>query len=177
MPLGQDIERLTFPLRLLATRITAVLSNTLLGIPVIHLGTRLLEPNGAYAYDVAPACSGIRSLTAIVAFSMIYGFVTFKTMWRRSLLAASAIPLAVAGNVFRLLLIVVAAEAFGQRAGDYIHASDVFSLAPYVPPILGILALGYWLDEDKNKRGKSDHPRLAETSPDAVLIGNPEPKP
>ena len=77
----------------MSTKITSVISNTVLGIPVIHLGTRLLEPNGAYAYDVAPACSVIRSLTAIIAFSMVYGFITFKTMWRRGFILASAIPL------------------------------------------------------------------------------------
>jgi len=175
MPLGADIDRLTFPLRLLSTKITAVISNTALGIPVVDVGTRLLDPNSAYAYDVAPACSGIRSLTAIIAFSMVYGFISFNTMWRRSLMVAAAIPLAVAGNVFRLLLIVVAAEAFGQQAGDYVHASDLFSLAPYVPPLAGMLALGYWLDEDRKKKPAKERP--IESSPDALLMGNPEPKP
>jgi exosortase len=175
MPLGPDIERLTFPLRLLATKITVVFSGTVLGIPVVQLGTRLLDSNGAYAYDVAPACSGIRSLTAIIAFSMVYGFITFKTMWRRSVMVVAAIPLAVAGNVFRLLLIVVAAEAFGQQAGNYVHASDLFSMAPYVPPLVGMLALGYWLEEDRKKKRSKD--RSLDPSPASLLIGNPEPKP
>ena len=56
-----------------------------------------------------------------------------------------------AGNVFRLSLIVVAAEAFGRSAGNYVHESSLFSLAPYVPSIGGIMLLGWWLREDKKK--------------------------
>jgi exosortase len=146
MPFGDAIEPLTFRLRLVATKITAVFGNVVLGIPVICSGTRLIDPNGNYAYEVAPACGGIRSLTAILAFSIVYGFVALKSFWRRLLIVASAVPLAILGNVVRLTLIVVAAETFGRDAGKYVHASGFFSLVPYVPAILGMLLLGRWLE-------------------------------
>lgn len=152
MPLGDAIEPLTFRLRLFATKATAAFSNVALGIPVICSGTRLIEPNGNYVYEVAPACGGIRSLTAILAFSIVYGFVAFKAFWRRSLIVASALPLAVVGNVARLTLIVIAAETFGPVAGKYVHSSSFFSLVPYVPAILGMLLLGRGLEENKRKR-------------------------
>jgi exosortase len=147
MPLGSGFEVVTFPLRLLATKITGVVCQTLLGINVVRNGTQLFDAGGSYQYEVAAACSGIRSLTAIVAFGVIYGYITFDTTWRRLVVAAAALPLAVVANVFRLTLIVLAAEAFGQKAGDYVHGSGLFSLAPYLPAIGGTLLLGYWLRE------------------------------
>lgn len=152
VPLGTSGEVITFPLRMLATRITAVVCDTLLGINVLQDGTRLFDAGGSYQYEVAPACSGIRSLTAILAFSVIYGYITFKATWRRLAMAVAAFPLAVLANVFRLTLIILAAEAFGQKAGNYVHESSVFSLAPYIPSIGGMLFLGWWLREDKRSK-------------------------
>lgn len=160
VPLGPGgTEIISFPLRLMATTITAVFSDWVLGIKVIQSGTQLMDAGGTYQYEVAAACSGIRSLTAIVAFSVVYSYISFKTGWRRMLIVASAIPLAVVANVFRLALIVVAAEAFGQDAGNYVHESSIFGLAPYIPSIGGMLLLGWWLSEDRKKR-KEPEPML-----------------
>jgi exosortase/archaeosortase family protein len=91
----------------------------------------------------------MRSLTAITALALIAGIVTFHSNWRRLLMVVAAVPLAVAGNVLRLLVIIIAAEAFGQDAGSAVHASSVFSLLPYVPAVVGVLALAHWLREDR----------------------------
>lgn len=150
VPMGSGMtEIVSFPLRLVATKITAVFCDYILGIHVVQNGTQLLDAGGTYQYEVAAACSGIRSLTAIVAFSVIYGFVTFRSGWRRISIAASAIPLAVVANVFRLTFIVIAAEAFGQDAGNFVHENWFFSLLPYIPAIAGMLGLGWWLNEDR----------------------------
>ncbi len=161
VPLGPGgTEIVSFPLRLMATKITGVFCDYVLGIHVIQNGTQLLDSGGTYQYEVAAACSGIRSLTAIVAFSVIYGYVTFKTGWRRLLMVASAIPLAVIANVFRLTFIVLAAEAFGQDAGNYVHESAFFGLVPYVPSIGGMLFLGWWLNEDRKKSREPGQPSV-----------------
>jgi len=159
VPIGSMGEAVTFPLRQIATQITALVCHLALGINVIQNGTQLLDPGGAYQYEVAAACSGIRSLTAIIAFALIYGYLNFNVVWRRLAILASAFPLAVVANVFRLCLIVLAAEAFGQKAGDYVHHSSWLSLAPYVPSLGGVLALGWWLREDR--KGGSPPPPIA----------------
>ena len=157
VPLGPGgTEIVSFPLRMMATTITAVFCDVFLGIKVVQNGTQLFDAGGSYQYEVAAACSGIRSLTAIVAFSVIYGYMSFKTGWRRLLMVASAIPLAVIANVFRLTLIVLAAEAFGQNAGNYVHESSVFGMVPYIPAIGGMLLLGWWIGEDRKARRKTE---------------------
>lgn len=170
VPIGNLIVALTFPLRLAATEITAALCKGILGINVIQEGTRILDAMGQYQYEVAAACSGIRSLTATTAIAMIYAFVAFTKPWHRVLIIFSALPLAVVSNVFRLSSIIVAAEAFGQKAGDWIHNSTVLSLLPYIPAIGGMLLLGHLLNrpwgvskrEVINGRGLASAPTGAE---------------
>jgi exosortase len=149
VPVGTMSETLTFPLRLLATDITVFLSKNVLGIPVLQDGTRIFDANGSFQYEVAAACSGLRSLTATLALATIYGFVTFKRTWRAVFMVSLAFPLAVVANVFRLTMIIVAAEAFGQSAGNFVHENSILSLLPYVPAIGGILVIGYLLRETK----------------------------
>jgi exosortase len=145
VPLGGGAEPLTFPLRLMATNIAATLCRTLLGIDVIQRGNLLLDAAGSYRYEVAAACSGIQSLTAILALALIYAGLNGMSLFRTALLVLTGIPMAIVANVVRLLMIVTAAEAFGQGAGDYVHRSGLFSLLPYVPAIVGLLVVGRWL--------------------------------
>jgi len=151
VPMASLSEKIAFPLRLLATWITVGLAQTVLGIDVAQNGTSIWEPTGRYQYEVAAACSGLRSLTAIFALATIYGFIEFKKNWQRLVIMASAFPLAVAGNVVRLAGIIVTAETFGQAAGNSLHESTWFSLLPYVPPIVGLLALGHWLGKGASR--------------------------
>jgi exosortase len=149
VPVQNIIGGLTFKLRMIATSITAVVCKAVLGINVIQDGTRIFDGMGHYEYEVAAACSGIRSLTATLAIAMIYAFIAFRSHWRKAVMIAAAFPLAVVANVFRLSTIVVAAEAFGQKAGNFVHENSILSLLPYVPSIIGILVLGRFLGEKR----------------------------
>lgn len=147
VPLGTLGEAITVPLRIIAAAVTAGVSNHLLGIDVIREGTQLFDPGKKFQYEVAAACGGIRSLIALLGISTVYGLISFEGKWQRLIVILSAFPLAIAGNVFRLLCIVVAAEAFGQETGSYVHDNFVLSLLPYIPAIVGLLLLGKWLRE------------------------------
>lgn len=109
-----------------------------------------MDPTGHYLYDVAAACSGIRSLFATFAVAIIYAMLCFRAWWKRGLLIASALPLAVFGNIVRMLSIIIAAEIWGQEAGNYVHEGGPFgviSLLPYAAAFAGLLLLGHWLRE------------------------------
>ena len=147
VPLGARSEFITFPLRQLVTWLVEVVAHWILGIDVIRVGTQLFDSSGTYQYEVAAACSGIRSLIAIFLLATIYGFIAFRPMWKRLLLMALAFPLAVLGNLTRMLFIIMAAELGGQKAGNYVHESSLFSLVPYVPAIIGLLVAGRLMEE------------------------------
>jgi exosortase len=171
VPLGAAAEPLTVPLRLVATRCTSLFCDGVLGIGVIQEGNRLFDPAHTYSYEVAMVCSGIKSLTTILAFGVIYAYLGFQSWWRRCLIVATAIPMAVAANVCRLSLIIIAAETFSPEAGNYVHDSGFLSLVPYIPAFGGMLLLGWWLREDRR-------PRAARTPAEGpVLMPNAETEP
>jgi exosortase len=145
IPVAGFVESVTFPLRIFATNITYGVTHGILGLTVLKKGTQLFDANGAYNYDVAAACSGIRSLISLLALTTIYGMMTFKKNWKRLLVILMAVPLAVASNVLRLTSIVVAAEAFGQKTGDFVHEWSGF--LTYGVAIAGMLLVGWWLRE------------------------------
>lgn len=150
VPLGWSAVAITFPLRVLVCKITVLICGYLFQIDVIREGTTLLDPSHRYQYEVAAACSGIRSLFATFAIAIIYAMLSFRHWWKRGLLILSAVPLAVLGNVIRMLTIVLAAEIGGQHAGDNVHEGGplgIYSLLPYVAAFGGLLLLGHWLRE------------------------------
>ena len=147
VPLGSLTEPITFPLRLLVSKTVAFICQHLLAIDVQSVGTSLIRLPDRFQYDVAAACSGIRSLMAIVAISIIYAFMVFRSWPRRILLIAVAVPLAFIGNTFRMMVIVLAAEFWGQAAGNRAHESTFWSMLPYVPAIVGLMLLGRWLEK------------------------------
>jgi exosortase len=146
VPLGSMGTAITFPLRLLVTWLVEQVAHWILGIDVVRVGTQLMNPSGTYQYEVAAACSGIRSLVAIFLLATVYSFLTFRSGWKRLLLMALAFPFAILGNLVRMLCIVVAAELGGQNAGNYVHESTWISLIPYIPAIVGLLWIGRWME-------------------------------
>jgi exosortase len=158
LPLGTLAETITFPLRLIATKLTTGFSATVLGISVIRQGTLIFDPSGAFSYEVAAACGGLRSLTAVLALCTIYAFMNFKKARNILLMIAAGFPLAVLGNVTRLVLIIIVSEAFGQKWGNWVHDNAFFSLLPYLPPIVGILLLGHLLGEEQKAKTPIEPP-------------------
>lgn len=151
VPLGSLTEPITFPLRLMVSKLVAFICQNILAIDVASEGTSLVRLPSRYQYEVAAACSGIRSLVAVTAIAIIYAFMVFKTWKLRLLLIGSAIPLAVIGNTFRMMVIVLAAEFGGQAAGIKAHDSTFWSMLPYVPAIFGLMFLGRWLEKIQDR--------------------------
>jgi exosortase len=157
IPFSAIATSVTFPLQLLVSRSAEFVANNVFGIDVKRVGTQLMDPMGQYQYEVAAACSGIRSLFTVGLMATIGAFLFYKSWWRRILLMASAVPLAITGNILRLLAIVVSAAIGGQKYGDYVHEGGplgIISLLPYVPAFFGLLAAGKWLAERKASEPK-----------------------
>jgi exosortase len=93
----------------------------LVGIDVLRNGTQLLSPDGSYSYDVAAACSGMRSLMALAALSLLVGHLSFRSWPRRAAVGLLCFPYAFVGNVVRIFSIIVAAAWKGQHAGAVVH--------------------------------------------------------
>lgn len=148
IPIASLGEKITFPLRYLVTHIVAFICNKILLMDVVREGTQLFNSSHTYAYEVAAACSGLRSLVAVFAIATIYGFLVFQKNWKRGVMMLAAAPLAIIGNVARLLLVVLTADIAGQEAGNFVHENWFFSTVPYLLAFLGVYFLGGWLRHD-----------------------------
>ncbi len=74
-------------------------------------GMQLFFPTGELRVE-AP-CSGLRSLVALLATGTLFAYFQKGGLWRRLTVMLAAIPIALAGNIARLLLLLVAADRRG----------------------------------------------------------------
>lgn len=119
IPMGA-LDAVGFHLRVVVIATTEVLVNAI-GVEVVRNGTQLFSPDGSYQYDVAAACSGVRSLMALLALSALVGYLGLRSNGRRVGVFLLAVPLTVVGNVVRISAIVLAGEWLGQGAGEFLH--------------------------------------------------------
>ena len=148
-----------FPLRLAMSH-GSVEALNLLGMRSVLSGTGILsapdaltgKPMGAlFSVDVANPCSGIRSLFALMMVSALYGHFSVEGWWRKWALFLAAIPLAVIGNLFRILILTFGTVAFGPQIaiGTLKDPSFFHLLAGYVVyavAIAGMLGVSWLLN-------------------------------
>jgi len=94
----------TFPMQLMASKVTAYLLN-FIGMTVVVQGNVIHLPN--QALEVAEACSGMRSLVSLLALGAIYAYISQKRFSAKLILFISTIPIAVAANIFRVFITAV----------------------------------------------------------------------
>jgi exosortase D (VPLPA-CTERM-specific) len=100
IPLPQlIIIKLTFPLRLLSSRLSALFLQVM-GVPV-YLHGNILDL-GVRQLQVVDACSGLRYVLSIVALGAIYCYFSQRQIWKIAVLLAVTIPAAVFANALRL---------------------------------------------------------------------------
>jgi exosortase D (VPLPA-CTERM-specific) len=94
------INRVTFPLQLLAARLSTELLE-LVGVPALREGNIIYLASGTL--DIAEACSGIRSLISLITLAVIYAYLMETRTWVRVVLVCLAVPIAVVANSLRIL--------------------------------------------------------------------------
>ena len=153
MPLGNSAEIITFPLRMIVTQLSVAISQYGLGIDVIRNGTQIFDSTRTFQYDVAPACSGIRSLVALLATGTIYGVIGFNKGWKTILIICSAVPLAVLANTARITAVILVGKVAGHDAGAFIEQKFGFVTFPLA--VVGMLLLGYLIRDRKPSTSRS----------------------
>jgi exosortase len=113
---------IAFPLRMVMSTMASHLL-PVIGIPCVQSGTALLSapdvlnniPLGArFQIDIADPCSGIRSLFALLMFSALFGYLFLPRLWQQWAIFLSAFPLAILGNLVRVILLVMGSIWFGS---------------------------------------------------------------
>ena len=131
IPLPQSLVNVVaFPLQLIAAD-AATESLHWLAIPALREGNIIHLANTQLF--VEEACSGLRSLMALVTLGVIFAYFFRKTWGERGIIVASTIPIAIVVNSFRVGLTGVLTHYFGKEAaGGWIHQTEglfTFALA------------------------------------------------
>jgi exosortase len=106
------LDSIAFPLRMFSTELATHMLNGL-GITAVRSGTAIFIPSMPTGMDVADPCSGLRSLLAMTALTAVYAYFTQETLLKKWILFAASIPLAVIGNIARIVTIAIVSEAIG----------------------------------------------------------------
>jgi exosortase len=140
IPLATFLDVVTVHLRLLASS-TAFAVARGLGADIVQQGTMVGAADGSFAIDVADPCSGLRSLFALMALTAGYAYFTQPTWPRRGILFAASVPIAILGNVARILSIVLVANyASSDFATGFYH--DYSGFVVFAVAILLMVATG-----------------------------------
>lgn len=163
VPLPQSIvNTIAFPLQLIAAK-AAVVSLQELGIPALVEGN-IIHLAHAELF-VADACSGLRSLMALITLGVVFAhFFKPGVLWIQVLLVASTIPIAIAVNSFRVGLTGFLAHQFGEEfATGAIH--DFQGIFTFGLAFVTLLGEGRLIDYLTGKSDRdADPPAVSEHS-------------
>jgi len=134
------MNTLNFALKELAVN-GAVRGAEALGATVHRVGMQLFFPSGELR--VESPCSGLRSLLALLATATLFAYFQKGGLWRRAVVMLAAIPIALAGNMARLLLLLVAAwyRSVDWATGGFHLVTGYVMYAVALALLLGLRAL------------------------------------
>lgn len=121
-PPGWLIDSATAPLKLFVSYVTTS-GLQAIGIPVFREGVTLMVAQ--YQLLVEDACSGMNSITGLIAISLFYIYLLRNASWTYSLLlVALVVPIAVAANIIRVGVLVLLTYFFGDAvAQGFLHTA------------------------------------------------------
>jgi exosortase len=111
------------------------------GQPILRVGNVLQLPNGEELF-VAEACSGITSLITLVPLGVFLAYFVERGWLRRAILVGTVVPVAMAGNLARVLVTVALARRIGAEAATQSSLHVWIGLATYVVACLVLLGVG-----------------------------------
>lgn len=135
-------NQIAFPLQLIASDY-ATRAIRLFGIPALREGN-VIEL-AQMKLQVVEACSGIRSLVTLAALAVVYAYFFESKWWRRIVLVAAVIPIAVIANAARVTMTGVLAHQQGVQAAEgFLHSFS--GLAVFLVAVGLLLALAQLLN-------------------------------
>ncbi len=117
IPLPQVIfNQVAFPLQLAASKLAGSCLGSA-GIPVLREGNLIVLPNNV-TLEVVEACSGIRSLMALLALGVAYGHFFERSITIRWILVAGTAPIAIVANGLRIAGTGVLTYFLGEETAE-----------------------------------------------------------
>lgn len=141
------VNTITFPLQLFAAKI-ASLCLFQFGIPVLREGNIIFLAQTTL--DVAEACSGLRSLQALITLGVIYAYFSQHVLWKKLVLVVISIPIAISANAFRVTGTGFLAQHFGAAMAEgFYHTFSGWLI--FVVAFILLLGVGMGLSKIKTE--------------------------
>ncbi|MGM0491588.1 MAG: exosortase/archaeosortase family protein [Armatimonadota bacterium] len=119
---------------------------SLVGMPVELQGTTIDIPG--YTFEVAQACSGLKSTIAMSALAALFAYLVRGPIWKRILLFVSGAPVALAANATRITFTLILGRAFGPEAAEgFFHTLS--GLMVFVVGLIGLFLVARLLKCDQ----------------------------
>ncbi len=140
-PLG-ILDSITMPMRYGISIATQHLLMAF-SIPITRAGL-MLTVGGHEVYMGAP-CSGFRSLITMFSLALAYVYFINTRLRNKIILVVSVVPLALLGNLIRVMGMCLVTYKFGEETGHKFH--DTSGLVIFVVLILGLLGIEALLEK------------------------------
>lgn len=112
-------DTISFPLKMASSRISTDLLS-MVGIPVLRQGNIIHLANTSL--EIVDACSGIRSLTSLIALGVIFSYFTQNHLWKKIALVLLTIPIAILANSLRITITGIISHYLGAEvAHSFFH--------------------------------------------------------
>ena len=146
IPLPESIiASLTFPLQGVAAKLGAAMLSTR-HIPVLLAGNVIRLPG--HTLFVSEACSGLRSLTALLSMAILVGALFLRYPISRILMVALAVLLAIVVNGVRIFMTGFLVFFVDPKLGEgFMHITEGYLLFLVSLSILALLTWGFtWVE-------------------------------
>jgi len=115
-------------------------------VPVHLYGTTIEIPE--YTFEVAQACSGLKSSIAMSALAALFAYMIVAPMWKRVLVFAAGLPVALVANAARISFTLMLGKAFGTEAAEgFFHS--VSGIMVFLIGLFGLFLIAKALGCDK----------------------------
>ena len=143
LPLPGFIYRnLTFPLQILSSKLAVVILH-LFGIMAYREGN--IIDLGFTQFQVVEACNGLRFILPLFTLGVLFAFWKPKALWKRLVLIAATIPIAISGNILRIGGSGVLAKYWGPEVAEgFFHSFSGWVV--FMVSFLGFFALNWMLN-------------------------------
>lgn len=133
---GRFDERLSLPLQNMAARASCMLLRSM-GCWVINQGNLIIL--GSEQLEVARACSGLAMLVSLAATVSAASLLIPMERWKRLVLLASIVPIALLCNTIRIVGTAWAYQLFGNEAGrEFAHDLAGWLMMPLAMVLVGL---------------------------------------
>lgn len=135
-----NIQHATVPLQVIATQLSQAICSTF-GVQTYAMGAKIFSTTNKWApLEIDEACSGIRSLMALIMISAAWAYLAPMALWKKACLLLSAIPLSIIGNGLRVSSIFIIAE-YGDSKFARETWHDQSGLLIFYPITLSLMML------------------------------------